>query len=154
MTKKSGLLTIGLVLFLSILSPRQALADLSAPLSMATIPLLPIIIIIEVFVFLLIANKIYKAKIGLWKIAIIIVISNVITSLLGTVIHLYKDTLENLQLFVLAFVCTVLIEWGIYIPFFWKNHINYIQLLIISFYANIITYACLFVLIRTTHFGF
>ena len=152
MTKKSGLFTIGLVLFLSLLVPKQALADISAPLSMATIPLLPVIIIIEVFIFWLIANKIYKTKIGLGKIAIIIVLSNIITSLLGTFIHFYRDTSENLHLFVLAFVFTVLIEWGIYIPFLRKNNIHYIPLLIISFYANIITYACLFVGFRGSGF--
>ena len=154
MTKKPGLLTIGLVLFLSLLIPRQAFADISVPLSTTTTFLLPIIIIIEIFIFWLIANKIYKTKIGLGKITIIIVLSNIITSLLGTFIHFYRDTSENLHLFVLAFVFTVLIEWGIYIPFLRNNHINYIPLLIISFYANIITYACLFVLLRTTFFGF
>ena len=152
MTKKSELLTIGPVLFISLLVPRQALADLSVPLSTTTIFALPIIIAIEIFIFWLGANKIYKAKIVFWKIAIIIASSNFVTSLLGTFILFYKDTSKNLQLLGLAFVLTVLIEWVIYIPFLRKEHIHYISLLIISFYANIITYACLFVVFHGAGF--
>ncbi len=149
MIKKSRLLTTGLVLFLSLLIPRQALANaiIVTPLSIMTLPILPVIVIIEIFIFWLSANKIYKTKISLKKITKIIVLSNIITLLLSTCFSIGHYPTVNVMSVGLAFVFAVFIEWHIYIWFLKKDHIHYLSLLRISYYANLITYAPIIVIV-------
>jgi len=139
MDKKFLLLTILTFLLL----PQLVSADLITPLSMMTIPLIPFIILIEAFAFWLLANKVIKVPIGFWKLILITLVANIVTSLLGTFIPLYRYTAENLMWIGVAFVFSVFIEWGIYIPFFRKVNIKILDLLKISFVGNLITYAIL-----------
>ncbi len=126
--------------FVLLIAPSIVSADIITPLSFMTIPLIPFIILIEAFVFWLLANKVIKVPIGFWKLILVTLVANIVTSLLGTFIPLYKSITENLMLVGVAFVFSVFIEWGIYIPFFRKVNIKIFDLLKISFIGNLITY--------------
>ena len=139
MNKKFLLFTILTFLLL----PQLVSADLITPLSFMTIPLIPFIILIEAFAFWLLSNKVIKVPIGFWKIILVTFVANIVTSLLGTFIPLYRYTAENLMWIGLAFIFSVFIEWEIYIPFFRKVNIKILDLLKISFVGNLITYAIL-----------
>ena len=141
MDKKFLLLTILTFLLL----PQLVSADLITPLSTMTIPLIPFIILTEAFAFWLLANKVIKVPIGFWKLILITLVANIVTSLLGTFIPLYyrHTASENLMWIGVAFVFSVFIEWGIYIPFFRKVNIKILDLLKISFVGNLITYTIL-----------
>jgi hypothetical protein len=132
-----------ILLGLTLLVPSIASADMITPLSVLTIPLIPFIILIEAFVFWLLANKVIKVPIDFWKLILVTLVANIVTSLLGTFIPLYRYTAENLMLIGIAFVFSVFIEWGIYIPFFRKVNIKISDLLKISFVGNLVTYTIL-----------
>ena len=132
-----------LMIFTFLFSPQLASADVIIPLSFLTIPLIPLIVIIEAVIFWEIANKNMKVPIGFWKLILVTFIANIVTSLLGIIIPTYKYTSTNLIWIGVAFALSVFIEWGIYIPFFRKVTIKIIDLLRISFLANLITYAIL-----------
>ncbi len=134
---------IFLIFFTFLFLPQLASADVIVPLSILTIPLIPIIVIIEAVIFWEIANKNIKVPIGFWKLILVTLIANIVTSLLGIIIPIYQYTSTNLIWIGVAFVLSVFIEWGIYIPFFRKVTIKIIDLLRISFVANLITYAIL-----------
>jgi len=131
------------LLGLSLLMPSIASADIIIPLSSVTIPLIPFIILIEAFVFWLLANKVIKVPIGFWKLILVTLVANLVTSLLGTFVFipLYRNITENLIWIGIAFVFSVFIEWGVYIPFFRKVSIKIFDLLKISFVGNLISYA-------------
>jgi len=132
-----------LIIFTFLFSPQFASADVIIPLSFLTIPLIPLIVIIEAVIFWEIANKNIKVPIGFWKLILVTFIANIVTSLLGIIIPIYKYTSTNLIWIGVAFALSVFVEWGIYIPFFRKFTIKIIDLLRISFVANLITYAIL-----------
>jgi hypothetical protein len=132
-----------LIIFTFLFSPQFASADVIIPLSFLTIPLIPLIVIIEAVIFWEIANKKIKVPIGFWKLILVTFIANIVTSLLGIIIPIYKYTSTNLIWIGVAFALSVFVEWGIYIPFFRKVTIKIIDLLRISFVANLITYAIL-----------
>jgi hypothetical protein len=143
MDKKFLLLTM--LTFL--LVPKLVSADLITPLSFMTVPLIPIIILIEAFVFWILANKWLKIQTGFWKLILVTLVANLVTSLLGTFIPLYRYTAENLMWIGVAFVFSVLIEWAIYIPFFRKVNIRIFDLLKISLMTNLATYIPIAILI-------
>ena len=132
-----------ILLGLILLMPSIASADIITPLSFVTIPQIPFIILIEAFVFWLLANRVIKVPIGFWKLILVTLVANIVTSLLGTFIPLYRNITENLMWIGIAFVFSVFIEWGIYVPFFRKVNIKIFNLLKISFVGNLITYAIL-----------
>ncbi len=136
-----------LILLTFLITPKLVSADIITPLSYATMPLIPLIILVEAFVFWLLANKWLKIQIGFWKLILVTFVANIITSLLGTIIPLYKNTAENLIWVGIAFLFSVLIEWGIYIPFFRKVNIKIFDLLKISFITNLATYIPIAILI-------
>ena len=131
------------LLSLILLIPSIALADVITPLSFITIPLIPFIILIEAFVFWLLANKVIKVPIGFWKLILVTLVANIVTSLVGTFVPLYRHITENLIWIGVAFLFSVFIEWGIYIPFFRRVNIKILDLLKISFIGNLITYTIL-----------
>lgn len=140
MHKKILLLTILTFLFL----PQSASANLLITPALAhSIPLFLIIVLIEACAFWLLANKIIKVRIGFWKMLLITLVANIVTSLLGTLITIYKSIEASATIIGIAFVLSVFIEWIIYIPFFKKTNINKLDLLKISFASNLITYAIL-----------
>ena len=122
---------------------KVASADIALPLSFYTIPLIPVIVLIEVFIFWLVANKVKNISIGFWKLVLIIFIANIVTSLLGTFIPLYRFIIENLIWIGVAFILSVIIEWIIYLLFFRKSSIRILDLLTISFFGNFFSYVLL-----------
>ncbi|MBW6481405.1 MAG: hypothetical protein K0B37_18425 [Bacteroidales bacterium] len=129
-----------LIIFTILLSPHLASADVIVPLSSLTIPLIPLIVLIEAVIFWEIANKKIMVPIDFEKIILVTFIANIVTSLLGNFLPSCKYISENLIWIGVAFILSVFIEWGIYIPFFRKVAIKIIDLLIISFAGNLITY--------------
>ena len=143
MNKK--LIILNLLTFLLI--PQLALANVLAPLSSIMLPIIPVIVLIEGFAFWLLAKKILESKIGFWKSLLIVLIANLMTSLIGTLASGLAYGIETSLWITIAFIGSVLIEWGIYIilfksiPFL-KNasEVKNKQLLLISLLANIATY--------------
>jgi hypothetical protein len=126
-----------------LLLPEVVSGDVAWPLSIYTIPLIPVIVLIEALVFWLIANIVLKDQIGFWKIILVILIANIITSLLGTFIPLSRFTIDNFIWIGVTFLFSVLIEWVIYLQLFKKIIIKNLDLLAISFVGNTITYTLL-----------
>jgi len=106
----------GLLLFLFLILPTLLFADVITPLSYYTLPLLIPVILLESAILWLLSRK-WLGGIRYWKALVIAIVSNLASSLVGLAIPLYKNRTENLMWVGLAFVLSVLIEWGIYIPF-------------------------------------
>lgn len=129
-----------IMLFSLIFLLKSVSADIITPLSFATIPLIPFIIIIEAFLFWILINKSLKIQVGFWKLILIALLANIITSLLGTFVPIYRFAVENLIWIGIAFVFSVLIEWPVYVYFLRKFEIKKSDLLMVSFIANLATY--------------
>ena len=138
---KKNYFVLSILVFL--LLPEVVSADVAWPLSIYTIPLIPVIVLIEALVFWLIANKVLKVQIGFLKIILVTFIANIITSLLGTFIPLSIFTIDNFIWVGVTFLFSVLIEWVIYLLLFKKVIIKNLELLAISLIGNVITYALL-----------
>lgn len=130
--------------------PQLVLANVITPLSAYTIPLIPLIVLVEAVVFWLLASKVMKIKVGFWKIIWAVLTANIATSLLGTFIpfslvlpYFPYGYNSDLIWIGIAFVLSVFVEWGIYIPFFKRININASNLIAISLAGNFITYALL-----------
>lgn len=145
MKSKGLIVSLSSFIFLSLLN--LVSADISVPLSMLTIPFIPIIIFIEGFIIWILINKSLKIQLGFWKSILIAFTANIVTSLIGTFIPLYRYVTENLTWVAIAFVLSVLIEWAIYTPFLRKFEIKKLDLLMISFIANVATYIPLAIII-------
>ena len=139
MNRNPLLLTIVTFVFF----PRCVMADIITPLSLYTIPLIPLIILIEACVLWVWATKFVKVHVGFWKSILVTSVANMATSLLGTFIPLYKHFGENLMWIGVAFAFSVLIEWRIYLPFFRRVNIGTSDLLKVALIGNFITYAIL-----------
>lgn len=129
-----------------LLVPKMVLANMIVPLAMITIPLLVIIIPVEAFVFWFLANKVLKIKTGFWKLILVVFVANIVTSFFGIFVPLMYRT-ETLMKIGALFIASILIEWGLYIPFFMKSKIKISDLLKISFVVNAATYIPIFVYI-------
>ena len=128
-------------------------ANVAYPIGWITLPLLPFIVLIEGLVLWLLAKQWLKAKLGFWKSVLVVLIANFITSLLGTLISImmYGNWFEGSLFFTLAFIASVIIEWGIFVFLFKqmkslrKLKIKNKQLFLISLYVNIASYLPLMV---------
>jgi len=120
--------------------PKFLLADVITPLSVITLPALPLIILLEALFVFLWVKKIYHLQLRFVKALWVISLANLGTSLLGTFIPLYKYAGENLMWIVVAFVMSVVFEWLVYIPFLSGENLNKKQLGVLSFGANLVTY--------------
>ena len=133
--------SLAIVLCLSAL-PVIVSADVITPLSYYTLPLLIPIILLETVLFWFLAKK-FLGGMKFWKALLIVAISNVVSSLIGTLIPLYKNRFRNLMLIALAYVLSVFIEWGIYFLFLRRNPRT---LLWISAVVNVASYVMLLAL--------
>lgn len=115
-------------------------ADVLTPLSEVMIPFIPVVIISETIGFWLLVNKFFKIKTGFWKSLVIMTVANIITSLLGTFIQLYRNVTGPL---LLAFILSIIIEFIVYLFFFGKAKIEKIKLLVLSLIVNSISYTLL-----------
>ena len=116
------------------------LADVITPLSYYTIPLLVPIILVEAAIFFLLARRFQDTIAGsIWKILFVVALANVVTSLIGALIPLYKDRMANLLWIGFAYVLSVLIEWGVLLLFF-RRAIRPVDLLKMSAVMNFFSY--------------
>jgi len=118
--------------------PKIVFADIIMPLSIITVPAIPLIVLAEWIVFW-IARKITGFDVKLYMLALAVFVANVVTSIIGTIFPLYKNAAENAILVGIAFIFSVLIEWGIYELFFRKK-IGIKNLFLVSLIGNVITY--------------
>ena len=129
-----------LVLVIAALVPVPAAADVITPLSYVTVPLLPVIIIVEALVFLLLSRKWLHVPVGFWKVLGVMAVANLVTSLLGTFVPIYRYAGENVFWIGVAFVLSVVVEWGVYIALFRELRTRRWGALILSVGANLATY--------------
>jgi len=127
-------------------------ANLAVPITLLTAPLFPLIVIIESFLFWLLAKNWLKTQCGFWKSLLLVSLANLITSLLGTVIPFVTlNYWENSAILSLAFVLSIFIEWGMFI--FMLKYIRFLRLnitkknlLLLSVYLNIASYVPLIII--------
>ena len=136
-----------LAMLISVLAflPKIVFADIITPLSLVTIPLIPGIVLVEFIVFW-IARKINKFDAKLYLLFVAVFVANVTTSFMGTIFPLYKSAVQNTMFVGIAFILSVLVEWGIYELFFRKK-INVLNLFLISLIGNMLTYAFVLVVL-------
>lgn len=141
MDKKFLLLTILTFLLL----PQLVSADLFIPLSIVTLPLIPLIILIEASAFWFLANKVVRVPVGFRRLILVTFVANIATSSLGFFIPYYPISPEDFiypEYWIVigtTFILSVFIEWGVYTSFF--VNIKTRDLLKISFVVNLISYA-------------
>lgn len=131
----------GLLFFIFLISLPAVFADIIMPWSFITMPVIPVIVFVEVLVFWFFFRKYLLVNVKLLRIVGVVLAANLATSLIGTLIPLYRSLTTNLMWIGLAFVMSVFVEWGICIPFFRKFRIGLSNLFKIVLVANIITYA-------------
>ena len=140
--------TLSPVLFASLMLSQVTIANVAFPLYESSLPfiLFPVIIALELIVFLICTYRFFKIQIGVLKGLMAMLIANFITSILGIFIF-PGDYLDDIFMWTLTYVSTVFIEWAIYLSFFHKEDIKILDLLKISFLVNIISYALLVIVV-------
>ncbi len=136
-----------LAILIFLLIPKIVLADVAVSVSYTNLTLIPLIILIEAFLFWLLINKIFGFSAGFWKSLLVVLVANIVTSITGTFIEVVSYSFYNnitLAFLLLTFAMSVVIEWGIYLPFFRKNHIRKTNLLKLSIMVNAVSYAIIF----------
>ena len=117
-----------------------------------TLFLIPAIIISEVFVFWLWANKILQIQIKFLKLLLVVLVANCITGI-GKFFYTFISDMgySDLTWISVFFIGIVLIEWGIYTHF--RKIIKIFDLLKISFIGNLLSLgvAVLFGVVLTSH---
>jgi len=146
-----------LLIFLLLIMP--VLADGAVALSEASTIILPIVILIEILIFWILNKKIYKNKINIKKIVIVILIANMISTLFGFIFtnDLYEITglqvgsrgfIHNISIktffgFFVYFIISVIIEFFIFFIILRKSY-KIKDMLIICIIVNISSYVFLF----------
>jgi HEAT repeat protein len=98
---------------------------------------------IEAVIFWLFAAKFFNYRINFWWILLVTFFANVATTFAGLVIYmnvLLRIHSQNELAIILAFVMTVIIEWGIYVIVFHRKIPAVTRLLKISIGANAVSY--------------
>ncbi len=96
----------------------------------------PVVIIIEVLVFWMLANKSFKIKVSFWKSLLIVFIANMVTSIIG----IFIETYMNFASFIFGFVLSFLIEFIILLLFFINKKVKRINLFLLSIIINLLSY--------------
>ena len=133
-------------LFLLLIIPFIS-ANVLLPFNLMTLPLMPFIFAIECVGFLLTWEKLFKIKIGFWKASLIIVVANLSSSLVGTIF----GVLPTYTGMFIAFIISVVIEFGICLLFLIKKKIRILNLFWISLIINTMSYLFLLLFIRLTY---
>lgn len=142
---------IWLLIFWALLIPFVS-ADIIVPYFEITFILLPIVLIIELAGFWFFTNKIFLIKVKPLQTFQMVIVANLITYLIGTVIDFL--TLDYIDVFrdffpysiFIAFILSVIIEYFIFSMFFIKSKIKKINLFWISGIINLASYLLLFIL--------
>jgi len=124
---------------------------MGSAMSMNIILLFAWIVVIEVFVYWIIVRRYYKKKFDLKKNILIVFLANVISMLLGFYINaaiasFIASFIESpFFFFLMLYILTVLIEWGIFFLFYRKTW-NRKELLKMTALANVFSYLFLYIL--------
>lgn len=104
----------------------------------------PFVILAEAISVWVLINLVLKSKVKIWKIILSIFTANIVTLLLGFLIQrfiFFPAKLRPFQVeFGFAFIFSAIFEWIIYILCFIETNIKIIDLLKVSFIANVISY--------------
>jgi hypothetical protein len=115
--------------------------------SLLNIKLISLIILIEFAIFFLLLKYYFKKEIVFYKVLLIVLIANLITSIIGAFIPIYHITLS---FFLYAFLISVIIEFIIYLiillGFMKMKEITKKELFIACLLTNIITYSLIYFL--------
>jgi len=120
--------------------PVSAGADLIVPLAYATVPLLPVVVVVEALVFLLASRKAFGVRIGLGRILIAMLVANVASSLLGVALPLSSYAAGNLIVIAIALLLSIVVEWVVCLPFFGRQRLRRSRLLVLCVLTNLSTY--------------
>jgi hypothetical protein len=120
--------------------PVAALADVITPLAYATVPVLPVIVIVEAVVFRVVSRRAFGVEIGFARILVAMAVANLASSLLGVVLPLSKHAPANLILVAIALLLSIVLEWAVCLPFFRRQRLGRSRLLVICLLTNLSTY--------------
>jgi hypothetical protein len=123
-----------------LLLPVPAAADAGVPLAWLTLPLIPLIVAVEVAVFLLLA-KLRRAAVPAKRVILAVLIANVASSAVGVPLHaLFGAQLGTVGRWVaVTFLVSIVVEWVAYVLFF-TGDVRPGLLLAIVVTANVCSY--------------
>jgi len=100
-------------------------------------PLLIAGFIVETFIFWMFTGK---TRVSFWKSIITVFTANLTTAILMFFISFYANNEINLLWYLIAFALAIVIEWLVYIPFFYNKETHGFKLLLISAIGNSTTF--------------
>ena len=115
------------------------------------VALMIFVILVEAIGFWLLGNKKFDIEVGLWKSFIVVLIANIITFFVGSLL-MQMLSVDFYIIFLITFVLSVLIEFLVYLIFFVNKKINRTGLFWISITVNFASYLILLIagfLVRT-----
>lgn len=130
----------GLIFILPLVS-----ADIIVPFTTYTGSLFPIIFIAELILFYLLMNKAFNIKTGFWRAALIVFIANLVTSIIGIFIPVYRNFMT---MFWIAFILTLVIEYLVLILFFLKREASKLSLFLVNLAMNVLSYSIVYIIHR------
>ena len=142
-SSRSGWQRAAAALVLLAVRPAPATADVITPLSYVTLPLLLPIVLVEALLFRVLSRKWLTVPVGAWRILCVTLVANLVTSLLGTLVPMYRYVAENLAWLGLALLVSVLVEWAIGLALLGRARSQPLALLRIAALVNLASYALL-----------
>jgi len=103
------------------------------------------IIIIETILFWLLSIKFFKIKVGFWKSLLVVAIANIVISFIGYFVSMSFSINKLIYFILIAFILSVVIEWGIYLLFFLNRKNVKKKLFYVSLIVNIVSYILFYV---------
>lgn len=111
--------------------------DILTPLLLIGAPFFAISFLIETFIFWMFTGK---SGVSFGKSLLVTFVANVTTALMMFFISFWSNTEINLVWYLIAYGVAVLIEWLVFIPFFYTKDTHGFKLWLISLVANTVTY--------------
>lgn len=107
------------------------------PLTLIAAPFFIAGFLVETFVFWMFTGK---TRVSFWKSIATVFTANLTTAVLMFFISFYANNEINLLWYLIAFAMAIVIEWLVYIPFYYNKEIHGFKLLLISAIGNSITF--------------
>ncbi len=107
------------------------------PLTLIAAPFLIAGLLVEIFVFWMFTGK---TRVSFWKAILTVFTANLATAVLMFFISFYANNEINLLWYLIAFALAIVIEWLVYIPFYYNKETHNFKLLLISTIGNSITF--------------
>ncbi len=97
-------------------------------------------LIVEIIVFWLLANKLFKIEISFLKSLLIVIVANIASGIFFVLLKMFFSGISrSASLFTSsAFILITIIEFGIYSLFFMKSEVKKSKLLILAFIVNLV----------------